>query len=102
MTKFLNHVFSKVCSEPRGRGLDELIKQSVFENKENLSGLIEGGRHEWLQNVVDLKALMFALDQLNDYYSGRSIDEEQWTLAAYYSYSYFKIIDEELSKDKTS
>lgn len=98
MTIFLNHVFLKAFSEPRGRGLDALIKQSILENKGKFSDFVGGGRYDWFHHVVDVKALMLALDQLQDYYSGGDIKDEQWMLAAYYAYSHLKILDEELTK----
>jgi hypothetical protein len=101
MDKFLNHVFKKVCSEPRGHGMDALIKQSVVDNKEGLASLASSGQHAWIENIANVKALMLALDQLVSYYDGESISEEQWVLAGYYAYKHFELLDAELADSKS-
>jgi hypothetical protein len=101
MDKFLNHGFKKVCSEPRGHGLDVLIKQSVVDNKARLASLVSGGQHPWIENIVNFNALMLALDQLVEYYEGESMSEELWALAGYYAYKHFELLDAELSASKS-
>lgn len=98
MTKFLSHDFKKICSEPRGTGLDALILQSVIDNRVKLRSLMADGNHEWIANIVDLNALMLALEQLCDYYGGGSVSEEQWILAGYYAYEHLMKLDQELAE----
>ncbi|WP_439113887.1 hypothetical protein [Hydrogenophaga sp.] len=100
MTKFLNHDFKKVCSEPRNRGLDTLIQKSIVENRKKLASLVSDGKHLWIKDVVDVNALMFALDQLHAYYGGASVSDEHWALAGYYAYQHLDFLDTELEKDE--
>ncbi len=101
MRKFLSHNFKKICSEPRGSGIDEMIQQAIAENKTELATIVENGEHKWIENILDPKALMFALDQLYAYYDGEAISDEQWALAGYYAFKHFESLDLELTNEKT-
>ena len=90
---FMTHAFKKICSEPRGRGLDELIKNAVIENTERLHRLVDNEDSEWVKNILNLNAIFFALSQLQNYYNGGNVSEEQWELASYYTYQKLTEID---------
>lgn len=95
--KFMSHSFKKVCSEPRrGDGSDELIKMAVTQNLELLNRLAGSKNHAWISNFTNVSALFFALSQLQDYYSGNAINDEQWALAGYYAFMHLQALDIEL------
>lgn len=99
MVKFSIHDFKKICSEPRGAGLDSLILQSVIGNAENLRSLVADGQYQWVEERFDIKALMLALDDLHNYYGGLDVSDERWALAGYYAYMHFQMLDKELASD---
>lgn len=96
--KFISHVFKKVCSESRGRGLDKLIGMAVKQNTDRLRGLVNDENYAWILETLDVNALFFALSQLQDYYDGGAVSDEQWVLTSYYAFNKLEALDGELLK----
>lgn len=80
--------------------MDDLIKEAVIENMDRLRRLVDNKDYEWIKNILNLNTMFFALSQLQNYYSGGNVSEEQWELASYYTYQKFTEIDEHLFETK--